>query len=94
MAEGGAPFLRLDTWLWHVRLAKTKGGCARLIEAGGFRLNRQPVTKAHARVRAGDVLTFLWQDEVRVWRVLALGERRGPPPEARTLYEDVAKAEQ
>ncbi len=94
MAEGGAPFLRLDTWLWHARLAKTKGGCARLVEAGGFRLNRQPVTKAHARVRAGDVLTFLWQDEVRVWRVLALGARRGPPPEARALYEDVAKTEQ
>ncbi len=94
MAEGGVPFLRLDTWLWHARLAKTKGSCARLIEAGGFRLNRQPVTKAHARVRPGDVLTFFWQEEVRVWRVLALGERRGPPPEARALYEDVAKAEQ
>lgn len=94
MAEGGAPFLRLDTWLWHARLAKTKGGCARLIAAGGFRLNRQPVTKAHARVRPGDVLTFFWQEEVQVWRVIALGERRGPPPEAHALYEDVAKTKQ
>lgn len=94
MAEGGAPFLRLDTWLWHARLAKTKGACARLVEAGGFRLNRQPVTKAHARIRQGDVLTYLWQEEVRVWRVLALGERRGPPDEARGLYEDITKSEQ
>ena len=94
MPEGAAPFLRLDTWLWHARLAKTKGACSRLIEAGGFRLNRQPVTKAHARLRVGDVLTFFCQDEVRVWRIVALGERRGPPAEAKALYEDVAKAEQ
>ncbi|MCU0888617.1 MAG: S4 domain-containing protein [Rubritepida sp.] len=92
MDPGAAPFLRLDTWLWHARLAKTKSACAGLIEAGGFRLNRQPVTKAHARVRAGDVLTFAWQGEVRVWRVLGLGARRGPPAEAQALYEEIAEA--
>jgi ribosome-associated heat shock protein Hsp15 len=81
--------LRLDTWLWHVRLAKTRPLCAKLVEAGGFRLNRLPTDKAHARVRVGDVLTFAWGEEVRVWKVLALGERRGPPAEARTLYEDL-----
>ncbi|WP_027285274.1 RNA-binding S4 domain-containing protein [Rubritepida flocculans] len=89
---GAAPFLRLDTWLWHARLAKTKSACAALVEAGGFRLNRQPVTKAHARLRVGDVLTFSWQGEVRVWRVLDLGTRRGPASEARTLYEDLSGA--
>jgi ribosome-associated heat shock protein Hsp15 len=91
MDPGAAPFLRLDTWLWHARLAKTKSACARLVEAGGFRLNRQPVTKAHARLRVGDVLTFAWQEEVRVWRVRDLGERRGPASEARALYEDVGE---
>jgi ribosome-associated heat shock protein Hsp15 len=89
---GAAPFLRLDTWLWHARLARTKSACAALVEAGGFRLNRQPVTKAHARLRVGDVLTFSWQGEERVWRVLALGARRGPASEARALYEDLSGA--
>ena len=91
--EASAPFLRLDAWLWHARLAKTKGACARLVEAGGFRLNRQPVTKAHARLRVGDVLTFALGERVRVWRVLALGERRGPATEAATLYEEIVEAE-
>lgn len=91
--EGGAPFLRLDAWLWHARLARSKADCGALVEAGGFRLNRQPVTKAHARIRVGDVLTFIRQGEVRVWRVLALGTRRGPPAEARSLYEEVPLAE-
>jgi len=91
--EGGAPFLRLDAWLWQARLAKTKAECGALIEAGGFRLNRQPVTKAHAKLRVGDVLTFVWQEEVRVWQVVGLGERRGPPGEARLLYEEIPIAE-
>ena len=89
--EVPAPFLRLDAWLWHARVGKTKGACARLVEAGGFRLNRQPATKAHARVRVGDVLTFAQGDAVRVWRVLALGERRGPAAEARMLYEEISE---
>lgn len=90
---GEADFLRLDAWLWHARLAKSKSLCGALIEAGGFRLNRQPVTKAHARIRVGDVLTFAWAGEIRVWRVLALGERRGPPAEARGLYEEIGEGQ-
>ncbi|MCW8088156.1 RNA-binding S4 domain-containing protein [Sabulicella glaciei] len=91
MTEVPEDFLRLDAWLWHARVAKTKGACARLIEAGGFRLNRQTVSKAHARVRVGDVLTFALGERVRVWRVLDLGERRGPASEAQALYEEIAQ---
>ncbi|WP_160122220.1 RNA-binding S4 domain-containing protein [Rhodovarius lipocyclicus] len=83
------PAIRLDTWLWQARLAKTRALCSRLVEQGGFRLNRQPTDKPHARLRVGDVLTFAWGEEVRVWRILALGTRRGPPEEARALYEDL-----
>ena len=91
--EAGAPFQRLDVWLWHARLARSKAECGALIKAGGFRVNRQPATKAHARLRLGDTVTFARRDEVRVWRVLALAPRRGPPAEARALYEDLATVE-
>jgi ribosome-associated heat shock protein Hsp15 len=91
--EGGGEHLRLDVWLWHARVAKTRALCARLVERGGFRLNRQPVSKPHARVRVGDVLTFAWGEEIRVWRVLGLGERRGPAEEARALYEAIPPGE-
>ena len=82
---------RLDKWLWCARVAKTRAACARLVEAGGMRLNRQPTDKPHARLRPGDVLTFALGERgpVRVWRVLALAARRGPPAEARGLYEDL-----
>jgi ribosome-associated heat shock protein Hsp15 len=87
--EAGPGWQRLDLWLWCARLAKTRADCARLVAAGGVRLNRQPTDKAHARLRVGDVLTLATHGQVRVWRVLALAGRRGPPAEARTLYEDL-----
>ena len=81
---------RLDVWLWYARLARTRSACAQAVREGGFRLNRQPADKPHARLRAGDVLTFTWgEGSVRVWRVLDLGTRRGPPEEAKSLYEEL-----
>lgn len=47
------------------------------------------VAKASQAVRPGDVLTFPLGGQVRVIRILALGLRRGPAPEARTLYQDL-----
>jgi ribosome-associated heat shock protein Hsp15 len=86
---------RLDKWLWCARVAKTRAACARLIEAGGVRLNRQPAEKPHARLRPGDVLTLALgspeRGTIRVWRVVSLADRRGPPSEARGLYEDLSE---
>jgi len=85
---------RLDKWLWCARVAKTRALCARLVTQGSVRINRQPTDKPHARLRPGDVLTFAFgpRTPVRIWRVLALAERRGPAPEARRLYEDLSDA--
>jgi ribosome-associated heat shock protein Hsp15 len=91
LAEDGAAWQRLDLWLWCARLAKTRAECVRLIEAGAVRLNRQPTDKAHARLRPGDVLTIGRAGQVRVWRVRMLAARRGPPAEARLLYEDMSE---
>lgn len=94
MAEPGQEAQRLDAWLWCARLRKTRADCARLVEAGAVRINRQPTDKAHARVRPGDTLTIAQgsgeRGRVLVWRVLALAARRGPAAEARALYEDLA----
>lgn len=88
-----AGWQRLDLWLWCARLTKARSECARLVEAGAIRLNRQPTDKAHAKLRVGDVLTIGLRGRVRVWRVTALAKRRGPPAEARTLYEDLSEEE-
>ena len=53
-----AEWQRLDLWLWCARVAKARSDCARLVEDGAIRLNRQSTVKAHARLRPGDVLTL------------------------------------
>lgn len=41
-------------------------------------------------IAPGAVLTFPKEREVKVVKVLACGERRGPAPEAQSLYEDLS----
>ena len=74
------------------------GGLIRLVQASASSGMTAPevrpgtpslVAKASQTVRPGDVLTFPLGGQVRVIRILALGLRRGPAPEARTLYQDL-----
>ncbi|MGI9417192.1 MAG: RNA-binding S4 domain-containing protein [Geminicoccaceae bacterium] len=81
--------LRLDKWLWQARFFKTRTLAATVAAKGKVRINRMLVTKPHYKVRPGDVLTFAQGRDIRVVRIVALGERRGPAPEARTLYDDI-----
>ena len=81
---------RLDLWLYQARFFKTRALAARLAKAGKIRVGGERTDKPHRGVGAGDVLTFPQGREIRVVRVLGLGERRGPASEAQALYEDVA----
>lgn len=83
---------RLDMFLWCARMLRARADCARLVAAGGVRLNRQETEKPHAKVRVGDVITLPIRDDVLVLEVLALAERRGPASEARALYRLIAEA--
>lgn len=80
--------MRLDKWLWQTRFFKTRGLATQRVARGKVRVNGKLVKKPASSVGAGDVLTFVQGDRVRVIRVLALPERRGPAPEAALCYED------
>ncbi len=84
---------RLDKWLWRARFFKTRTLAAKLCNGGHVRSGGNAITKAHHLVRIGDVLTFAQGRYIRVVKVLALGTRRGPATEARTLYEDLKPPE-
>ncbi|MEM7547670.1 MAG: RNA-binding S4 domain-containing protein [Pseudomonadota bacterium] len=90
MGDDAIPGLRIDKWLWQARFFKTRSLAAKIV-AKGVRLNGQRNSKTHALLRPGDVLTFSQGTDIRVVRVLALGDRRGPAAEAQTLYEDIEK---
>ena len=84
---------RLDKWLWRARFFKTRTLAAKLCNGGHVRSGGNAITKAHHQVRIGDVLTFAQGRYIRVVKVQALGTRRGPATEARTLYEDLMPPE-
>ena len=84
--------MRLDKWLWHARFFKSRSLAARHIETARCRINGRVVDKPHATVAPGMVLTFALGSRVRVLRIVALGERRGPAPEAQALYDDIGDA--
>ena len=80
---------RLDKWLWHARFFRTRSLATREVQAGHCRVNAERTKKAAAQIGAGDVLTFRQGEQIRVVRVLAQAERRGPATEAQALYEDL-----
>jgi ribosome-associated heat shock protein Hsp15 len=83
------PAIRLDKWLWQARFCKSRSLAASLISRGRVRINAVRVTKPAAALRIGDGLTIAAGGQVRVVRVVALGTRRGPAPEAQLLYADL-----
>lgn len=86
--------LRADKWLWHARFFKTRSLAAKVIAGGHLRVNAAKVHKPAQAVAPGDVLTFPQGRRIRVVKVVALGERRGPAPEAQALYEDLTPPEE
>jgi ribosome-associated heat shock protein Hsp15 len=84
-----ADSIRLDKWLWQARFCKSRSIAAALVSEGRVRVNSERAAKPARPIAAGDVLTFPQAGRIRVVRVLAAGERRGPASEAQGLYEDL-----
>ena len=87
MSEAGC---RIDVWLWRARFAKTRTLAAAMVERGAVRLTHNRVQtrldKTARTVHVGDALVFALGGRLMELTVEALGERRGPVEEARTLY--------
>ena len=80
---------RIDKWLWHARVVRTRSAAAALVEAGHVRVNGERVRMTSRPVRVGDVVTVALDRSVRILRVLDFSERRGSPRDAEKLYEIV-----
>lgn len=82
--------IRLDRFLCFARFAKTRSVAQSLVGEGHIRIDGRPVSKASAQVRVGSVLGLPLGDHVRIVRVEAIPQRRGPAPEAQGCYTDLA----
>lgn len=81
--------MRIDRFLFCIRLVKSRTLAQALIETGYVRLDGKRVEKPSEDVRVGSTIALPLRGKVRVLRVLGLPERRGPAPEARTCYEEL-----
>jgi len=80
---------RIDRWLWHARIVRTRDAAAALTGAGYVRVNGARIDAPGRYVRAGDVITVALDRNVRVLRVRGFAERRGPASTGQSLYEDL-----
>lgn len=81
--------IRVDRFLWFARLVKTRSAAQDMAEAGTLRIDGRRIERSSAAVRIGSILAFPLRGQVRVLRVEALPQRRGPPSEAATVYQEL-----
>jgi ribosome-associated heat shock protein Hsp15 len=81
---------RLDKWLFFSRAVKSRTLAQKFVESGAVRVNSERTVASDRKVGPGDVLTMTLGSRLLVWRILDEGTRRGPAPEAATLYEDLS----
>ncbi len=82
--------LRVDKWLWYTRVVKSRSLAATLVKSGKVRVNSERIGSPSRAVTFDDVLTVTLQRQIKVLKVVELGSRRGPAPEAQLLYEDLS----
>ena len=83
--------MRLDRYLFFIRLVKSRTLAQALIATGYVRIDGKRVAKASEDIRVGSVIALPLRGKVRVLRVLALPTRRGPAAEARACYEELGE---
>ena len=81
--------MRIDRFLHCIRLVKSRTLAQTVIDAGHVRIDGRRVDKHSDEVRVGSIVALPLRGEVRILRVVDLPQRRGPPAEARSCYEEV-----
>ena len=80
---------RIDKWMWHARLVRTRSDAAALADRGQVRVNGERIEAASRKVGRGDVLTVAL-GRVRIVKVMGFAERRGGADAAKVLYEELS----
>ena len=89
-AASASTKLRVDKWLWYARIFKTRTLAASSVKTGKVRVNQEKISSASRGVVPGDVLTVTQARQIKILKVVELGNRRGPASEAQLLYEDLS----
>lgn len=89
MAENSGPVaaVRVDAWLWSVRMFKTRSAATEACRAGKVKIDGEPV-KASLKVTPGSVVHISRPGFVVILEVVHTHAKRVGPPVARKAYRD------
>lgn len=80
---------RVDRWLWHARVVRTRPDAAALVSKGHVRINGAREKSPGHGVKIGDVLTVALDARVRILKVVGFAERRGDASSVHALCADL-----
>jgi len=83
------PSQRIDKWLWHARIIKSRSLAQKLITSGKVRVDTVKITNASSQVRSSNVLTISLERDIKIIEITGIPKRRGPFSEAQTFYNDL-----
>ena len=80
--------IRVDTYLWAIRIFKTRSLTSDAIKGGKVKLNESNIKSAHI-VKIGEIYTVtISSDSKKVIEVVALTDKRGNFETAKKYYTD------
>ncbi len=84
---------RIDRWLWHARIVRTRLAAASLAAAGHVRVNGVRVTAPSRAVKCDDVVTIALDGGVRVVKVSGFSSRRSDAAATVGLYTELTEGD-
>tara|TARA_Y100000766_G_scaffold247627_1_gene228881 strand:+ start:7 stop:375 length:369 start_codon:yes stop_codon:yes gene_type:complete len=68
--------MRIDKYIWCVRLQKTRSRATKFIEAGNVKINGEETKKASREIRIDQTLSIRVKPIWRTWKVLEIPKSR------------------
>ncbi|MAC61078.1 MAG: hypothetical protein CMN37_04230 [SAR116 cluster bacterium] len=79
---------RLDQWLWHVRIFKTRQIASKAIVSGHIKVNFNIISKTHYLIKVSDIIEISINNNFRTLDVLKFTNTRISSKEVDMFYFD------
>ena len=79
-------YQRIDQWLWHVRIFKTRLLSSKSILSGNIEIDQSKIKKNHVNVRVGNKIKIIKNNFSQEVEILQLTKRRISPKEVDKFY--------
>lgn len=79
---------RIDKWLWHLRLFKTRNQAANACKSKKIFINNQSINKSSKAISIGDMIVIKYRNYQRTVEVIAFPDKRINAKLVKTYMKD------